>query len=104
MSLTLDSSARTAEHAQMFIGGEWVAAASSFPTVDPNTGATIGQVPRGDSGDVDRAVAAAKSVAVDWQFTDRHPRSVMLHAEATQIHHGRAGTAGGRLAGVNHAF
>lgn len=47
---------------------------------------------------------AVASATVDWQFTDRHARSVMLHAEATRIHDGRAGTAGCRLAGMNHTF
>ena len=70
-ALTLDVEKRTVEHAQMFIDGSWAAAAAgaTFPTVDPATGRTIAEVPRADASDVDRAVAAAKRVAVEWQFT-----------------------------------
>lgn len=85
MTLTLDAAARTADHAQMFIGGQWVSAAATFPTVDPNTGQTIGEVPRGDSADVDRAVAAAKDVAVEWQFTDALGRAALLRALAQKV-------------------
>ena len=87
MSLTLDTTARKAEHAQMFIGGEWAAAGAgvTFPTVDPNTGETIAEVPRGDSSDVDRAVAAAKKVAVEWQFTDAVVRAGLLRALAAKV-------------------
>lgn len=85
MTLTIDTTARKAEHAQMFIGGEWVSASSTFPTVDPNTGETIAEVPRGDSADVDRAVAAAKGVAVEWQFTDALGRAALLRALAEKV-------------------
>ncbi|MDF2977405.1 MAG: aldehyde dehydrogenase [Actinomycetospora sp.] len=87
MSLTLDTSARRVEHAQMFIAGAWSAGASraTFPTVDPNTGETIAQVPRGDATDVDRAVAAARRVAVEWQFTDAIVRAGLLRALAAKV-------------------
>lgn len=47
---------------KMFIGGEWVDAASgkTFETIDPSTGRTITTVPHGQAEDVDRAVAAAR--------------------------------------------
>lgn len=84
MTLTLDSTARTVEHARMFVGGQWcdAAAGGTFPTVDPATGRTIAEVPRGDSSDVDRAVAAAKAAAVDWQFTDAIARAALLRTLA----------------------
>ena len=87
MSLTLDSSARTAEHVQMFIGGSWTGAGAgqTFPTVDPNTGRTIAQIPRGDSSDVDKAVAAAKEKAVEWQFTDAIVRAGLLRELAAKV-------------------
>jgi acyl-CoA reductase-like NAD-dependent aldehyde dehydrogenase len=87
MSLTLDTTARTADHAQLFIDGSWSAAAAgaTFPTVDPNTGETIAQVPRGDATDVDRAVAAAQRVAVEWQFTDAIVRAGLLRALAAKV-------------------
>ncbi len=51
---------------RMFIGGEWVEAASgrTFDSIDPYTGQAWAQVPEGGAGDVDRAVAAAR-VAFD---------------------------------------
>lgn len=87
MSLTLDTTARKAEHAQMFIGGEWTAGTSgaTFPTVDPNTGETIAEVPRGDATDVDKAVAAAKATAIEWQFTDAVARAGLLRALAAKV-------------------
>lgn len=46
---------------ELFIGGEWQAAASgeTFDRENPATGEPIGAFPRGDRGDADRAVAAA---------------------------------------------
>jgi superoxide dismutase, Cu-Zn family len=41
---------------------------------------------------------------VDWQFTERHARSVVLHNEHTHTKPGEAGTAGPRLACVNVDF
>lgn len=41
---------------------------------------------------------------VDWQFTGRHARSVVLHDEHTHTGPGEAGTAGPRLACVNVVF
>ncbi|MEU6128430.1 aldehyde dehydrogenase family protein [Saccharopolyspora sp. NPDC047091] len=84
MTLTLDLTARRVEHARMFVDGGWADAASggSFPTVDPSTGETIAQVPRADATDVDRAVAAARRVSVEWQFTDAVARAGLLRALA----------------------
>lgn len=85
--LTVDQDARTAEHASMLIDGAFVpaSAGATFGTVDPNTGRTIAQVPRADGTDVDRAVAAAKRVAVDWQFTDALGRAALLRALAAKV-------------------
>lgn len=47
---------------------------------------------------------AYTSATVDWQFTDRHAQSVVLHNEHTHTGPGEAGTAGPRLACVNVAF
>ncbi|MGW6449389.1 superoxide dismutase [Lentzea sp. NPDC055074] len=41
---------------------------------------------------------------VDWQFTEKHAQSVVLHNEHTHTKPGEAGTAGPRLACVNVAF
>lgn len=47
---------------------------------------------------------AFTSSTVDWQFTDRHAQSVVVHNEHTHTKPGEAGTAGPRLACVNVAF
>ncbi|MFI6098682.1 superoxide dismutase [Lentzea sp. NPDC051213] len=47
---------------------------------------------------------AYTSSTVDWQFTDRHAQSVVLHNEHTHTKPGEAGTAGPRLACVNVDF
>lgn len=41
---------------------------------------------------------------VDWQFTERHANSVVVHAEHTHTAPGHAGTAGARLACVTVRF
>jgi aldehyde dehydrogenase (NAD+) len=53
----------TPDNYQMYINGEWIAAASGeqFVTVDPATEEGIATVPRGTAADVDRAVAAARA-------------------------------------------
>jgi len=49
-------------HEQLFIGGEWVAPATSntIDVVSPATEEVIGRVPEGREADIDRAVAAAR--------------------------------------------
>ncbi|MET8759248.1 superoxide dismutase [Lentzea sp. NPDC004782] len=51
----------------------------------------------------DRGFAFTTST-VDWQFTERHAQSVVLHNEHTHTKPGEAGTAGPRLACVNVPF
>jgi len=48
--------------AEMVIGGRGVAALSgeTFPTLNPATGRTLAQIPKGDGADVDAAVKAAR--------------------------------------------
>ncbi|MBV9819548.1 MAG: aldehyde dehydrogenase [Solirubrobacterales bacterium] len=105
--LTVDTDARTVGNVQMFVGGEWVAAASgeTFAAVDPSTGETIAQVPRGGEADIDRAVAAAKAMAVEWQFTDAVARAALLRtlggliaANAEELAHLEAMDSGHYLA------
>ncbi|HEX9259977.1 MAG TPA: aldehyde dehydrogenase family protein [Acidimicrobiales bacterium] len=52
---------------QMFIDGEWTAAADgrTFTTFDPATGEELAEVPAGGGADVDRAVRAASRAFVD---------------------------------------
>ncbi|MFD4672199.1 superoxide dismutase [Lentzea sp. NPDC058450] len=47
---------------------------------------------------------AQSSSTVDWQFTERHAQSVVLHNEHTHTAPGEAGTAGPRLGCVNVGF
>jgi superoxide dismutase, Cu-Zn family len=44
------------------------------------------------------------SSTVNWQFTDRHAGSVVIHTEHTHTDPGNAGTAGARLACINVDF
>ncbi|CTQ34275.1 aldehyde dehydrogenase family protein [Jannaschia rubra] len=52
---------------EMLIGGRWLRAADSMPVENPSTGETFAQIPRGQSRDIDAAVAAAhQALAGDW--------------------------------------
>jgi len=66
---------------ELFIGGEWVesAADGSLPVVNPATGETIAEIPKGTEEDVDRAVVAARK-AFDEVWFDSTPgeRQAML--------------------------
>ena len=48
---------------QLFIGGEWMDAASgeTFETIDPATGRVLTTAARGGAEDIDRAVSAART-------------------------------------------
>ena len=50
------------ERRRLFIGGQWVDAASgkTFPVYNPATGEIIAQAAEGDQQDIDRAVKAAR--------------------------------------------
>ena len=52
---------------RLFIGGEWVDAASgaTFETVDPATGAAWARVPEAAEADIDAAVRAARAALAD---------------------------------------
>jgi phenylacetaldehyde dehydrogenase len=64
MTVTMDRSVSdfTATPRQLFIGGQWVSAASgkTFETPDPSTGETLAQIAEGDAADIDLAVRAAR--------------------------------------------
>ncbi|HEX9095345.1 MAG TPA: gamma-aminobutyraldehyde dehydrogenase [Candidatus Dormibacteraeota bacterium] len=65
---------------EMFIGGEWVAGSGSEgqPIINPATGETIAEVPKGTEADVDRAVKAARKAYTEWFETTPRERSEML--------------------------
>jgi 1-pyrroline dehydrogenase len=74
--------ATTMQRRQMLIGGEWTegSARKGLPVVNPATGDTIAEIPRGTEEDVDRAVAAARK-AFDETWFDTTPgerQSMML--------------------------
>jgi len=64
----------------MFIGGQWVAGSGSEgqAVINPATGETIAEVPKGTEADVDRAVKAARAAYVEWFETVPKERSEML--------------------------
>ena len=68
-----------------YIGGGWVAASSSFPTLDPSTGGELAQVGQGTTGDVDAAVTAARAAQPDWWNLGGHGRARYLYAIARHI-------------------
>ena len=68
------------ERRQNFVGGEWVDAVEGGvqEVLNPATGETIGEVPRGSQADVDRAVEAAKRAFPEWRETTPQERAEML--------------------------
>src|SRR5881396_2131019 len=63
-----------------FVGGEWVGAVDggTMEVINPATGETIGEVPRGTQADVDRAVEAAKKALPEWLETTPGERAEAL--------------------------
>ncbi len=71
----------TAERKKLFINGEWTESTGDEmqAVVNPATGETIAEVPRGTQEDVDRAVGAARSAFEErWSDTTPGERSLML--------------------------
>src|SRR4051812_4372808 len=63
-----------------FVGGKWVDAieGGTMEVLNPATGETIAEVPRGTQADVDRAVEAAKRALPEWLETTPQERSEAL--------------------------
>ena len=63
-----------------FVGGEWVGAVEgeTMEVLNPATGETIAEVPRGTQADVDRAVEAAKKALPEWLETTPGERAELL--------------------------
>ena len=80
----------TASRYQNFVGGEWVDAVEgeTEQILNPATGETIAEVPKGTQADVERAVAAAKQALPAWLETTPGERADMLLrlAEAIDAH------------------
>jgi 1-pyrroline dehydrogenase len=70
-----------------FVGGEWVDAVDggTMEVLNPSTGETIAEVPRGTQADVDRAVEAAKKALPEWLETTPGERAEALLKLAAAI-------------------
>ena len=71
----------TIQRRQMLVGGEWTEgrADEGLPVVNPATGETIAEIPRGTEQDVDTAVRAARKAFDDtWFDTTPGERSTMM--------------------------
>ena len=77
--------ADVATQQRMFIGGEWVAAAETFPAIDPSTGERIGDVPAAGAGEVDRAVEAAHGAFREWSRMNPRARGKLLAKAAAAV-------------------
>ena len=74
------SEAAAIETRPMLIGGDWVESANgeSIEVENPGRRTIIGRVPRGDTEDVDRAVAAAAAAFADWRRMAARERGRIL--------------------------
>jgi len=70
----------TVSQRKNFVGGEWVEAVDggTMEVLNPSTGETIAEVPRGTEADVDRAVEAAKKALPEWLETTPAERAEAL--------------------------
>ncbi len=77
---------------QNFVGGDWVDAYEGEiqEVLNPATGETIAEVPRGGESDVERAVAAAKRAWPEWSETTPGERAEMLLRLADAVEEHRA--------------
>jgi phenylacetaldehyde dehydrogenase len=77
MTVTVDRNVEefTATPRKLFIGGEWVDAASgqTFDTPNPATGETLAAVAEGDAEDINRAVSAARHAFDDGPWSRLTP-------------------------------
>jgi acyl-CoA reductase-like NAD-dependent aldehyde dehydrogenase len=76
---------------QMFIGGEWVDAASgaTFDDLNPYTGEVWARVQKGDEKDADRAMAAAYAARKPWAAMPSLDRSTVLLKAAEVLEESR---------------
>ncbi|WP_250282582.1 MULTISPECIES: aldehyde dehydrogenase family protein [unclassified Frankia] len=74
-------------HYGLFIDGEWVDSAEKYEIRSPATDELVATVAKGGTGDVDRAVAAARAAheAGQWRRTPPQERAALLHAVADNL-------------------
>src|ERR671935_327832 len=80
----------TVSQQKNFVGGAWVDAVEggTMEVINPATGATIAEVPRGTEADVDRAVEAAKKALPEWlETTPGEPSEALLKLAAAIDEH-----------------
>src|SRR6476661_5912212 len=67
---------------QMFVGGNWQPSASgeTFDATSPATGELIATVPKGDRGDAQRAIEAARAATAAWARLTAFERAAKMHA------------------------
>ncbi|TML74062.1 MAG: aldehyde dehydrogenase, partial [Actinobacteria bacterium] len=72
---------------QNFIGGEWIESTSDRvrTIVSPATGEALAEVPDASTGDVDRAVKAAREAQPKWARLSAWERAKVCHAIADLI-------------------
>ena len=69
----------TVQQFKNFVGGKWVDGdGGTMEVINPATGETIAEVPRGTEADVDRAVEAAKNALPEWLETTPGERAQAL--------------------------
>src|SRR5688572_32813886 len=78
----MDTPTSTLARYKMFIGGEWVEAASgeTFPSDNPFTGKPWALIPKGSTQDADRAVKAAHKALTsgEWPKMNASKRGALL--------------------------
>src|SRR5947209_8015108 len=76
----LDQLRRTGHLNRIFVDGNWTrpAGAEGVPLVCPSTGATLAELPLGDTCDVERAVQAARRAFPGWSATSPYERAAHL--------------------------
>jgi acyl-CoA reductase-like NAD-dependent aldehyde dehydrogenase len=69
---------------KMFVGGQWVDAASraTFDDMNPYTGEVYARVPKGDARDADRVMAAAYGARKLWKSITPRERAQILYKSA----------------------
>ena len=77
----------TRVHDRLYIGGEWISPVTTdaIDVLNPFTEETIGRIPAGGAGDVDRAVAAARAAFDGWAATPAAERAELLSAIAERL-------------------
>ena len=66
------------EEWRLLVGGEWVAARSTYPIVDPYTTDTVGHAPDAGVDEASAAISAARGALDSWRATPIEERCALL--------------------------